>query len=64
MKPVSLLASVLGLIQCVVPVSFSLPPATSSPPKNSINSVHSASVGKCHPSGHAVFEACQLYNTP
>ena len=34
-------ASVLGVVQCEVPVSFSPPPATASPPKPFAKIVHS-----------------------
>lgn len=46
-KRLLLVATVL-FIQCAVPVSFILPPATVNPPKKLVNDVHSLSDGMCH----------------
>jgi hypothetical protein len=55
-NPLLLVASVLGanhkpVPASMVPTDFILPPATSSPPKQSVSVVHSASVGTCQPLG-------------
>lgn len=74
-KPLLLVAPVLGLAHLRVPACLSFPPARSAPSRHCARRVHSASVGICHPAGASSlslipspllspFTANQLYSFP